>query len=369
MLITRLPQQQLEIYLKLVRGSASLGRIFTATDIPLIPPGLAEIIFTKPFYGDLVAGEDKCVDVILNHSGIGIKTFRGGNNSQKIAQFKNRERYPITENNPQTLAKEISEYRNQRLDETLTDYELNDNELFYHFTKRFNDRIEISECAMEKIDLNNIIIEQSSIASVSFSDNRNSYRYTIQDSQLYKRFPETDPLFKLRHEFLIEDIDERENLYFLIDLLTTPGNQKVILPLYSNNYIIHEKSGLNQWNAGGRERHENEVYIPIPRSIHVLNPNFFPQRDVVFNLTADNGNRMTAKVCQDGSKALMSNPNKDLGQWILRDVLNIEIRMLVTMETLIDRRIDSVIVEKIDFANYKISPAQSLLPGQQGLFN
>ena len=39
----------------------------------------------------------------------------------------------------------------------------------------------------------------------------------------------------------------------------------IILPLYSvrdNN--VPTKSGLNQWNAAGRKRHPNEVYIPIP---------------------------------------------------------------------------------------------------------
>jgi len=29
-----------------------------------------------------------------------------------------------------------------------------------------------------------------------------------------------------------------------------------------------DKSGLNQWNARGRDRNPNEVYIPIPAEIH-----------------------------------------------------------------------------------------------------
>lgn len=56
----------------------------------------------------------------------------------------------------------------------------------------------------------------------------------------------------------------------------------------------------------------------------------------------------------------MSNPNKDLGKWILRDVLNIPIGTVVNYSLLLNRGIDSVYVEKwSDGRNvyYKIFPA------------
>ena len=31
-----------------------------------------------------------------------------------------------------------------------------------------------------------------------------------------------------------------------------------------------------------------------------------------------NGSYLRAKVCQDGNKALMTNPNSNLGKWLLR---------------------------------------------------
>ena len=40
-------------------------------------------------------------------------------------------------------------------------------------------------------------------------------------------------------------------------------------------YTVFEKSGLNQWNAGGRPRHSDEVYIPIPSEIHKNFQGFF----------------------------------------------------------------------------------------------
>jgi len=44
--------------------------------------------------------------------------------------------------------------------------------------------------------------------------------------------------------------------------------QTIFLPLYGNNHKVFENSGLNQWHAKGRDRHPNEVYIPIPAEIH-----------------------------------------------------------------------------------------------------
>ncbi len=49
---------------------------------------------------------------------------------------------------------------------------------------------------------------------------------------------------------------------------------------------VFEKSGLNQWNAGGRTRNKSEVYIPIPNAIHNNFPNFFPSRNQSFFIKA-----------------------------------------------------------------------------------
>ena len=79
----------------------------------------------------------------------------------------------------------------------------------------------------------------------------------------------------------------------------------VILPLYSydknkneNKKYVPEKSGLNQWNAGGRVRKYGEVYIPIPAEIRKLKIGFFPERDKIFNLEIPSGIKLKAKICQ-----------------------------------------------------------------------
>src|SRR5690625_7356534 len=93
-----------------------------------------------------------------------------------------------------------------------------------------------------------------------------------------------------------------------------------------------KKSGLKQWNAGGRNRDSNEVYIPIPIYIHQNYPNFFPPRDIHFNLILPHGETLVAKVCQDNSKALMTTPNTALSNWLLRNILNLEEGELATRQ-------------------------------------
>jgi ribosomal protein RSM22 (predicted rRNA methylase) len=68
---------------------------------------------------------------------------------------------------------------------------------------------------------------------------------------------------------------------------------------------------------------------------------------------------MEAKVCQDGGKALMSKSNKELGKWILRDVLKLNEGELLTYARLQVLGIDSIRIDKIDDNNYEINFAKS----------
>ncbi len=62
-----------------------------------------------------------------------------------------------------------------------------------------------------------------------------------------------------------------------------------------------------------------------------------------------------SKVCQDNSKALMSFSNRELGQWILRDVLNLKENELLTYNKLQILGIDSVRIDKIDEQEFEIN--------------
>ena len=122
--------------------------------------------------------------------------------------------------------------------------------------------------------------------------------------------------------------------------------RSVVLPLFATSMRgeVPLKSGLNQWNASGRPRDPDEVYIPIPQSVHDQDMGFFPERDQCFQLRLPNGNRLSAKVCQQGRKALMSNPNRALGHWLLRDVLHVPEWRIVTRAMLDVAGFDSVVV-------------------------
>ena len=61
-----------------------------------------------------------------------------------------------------------------------------------------------------------------------------------------------------------------------------------------------------------------------------------------------------SKVCQDNSKALMSDPNKAMSDWLLRSVLQLKEGELATMEKLDKLGFDSVIILKDDNGDFKI---------------
>ena len=95
--------------------------------------------------------------------------------------------------------------------------------------------------------------------------------------------------------------------------------------------------------------------IPIPVEIHKHFPVFFPSREVPFTLTLPNWKTMKSKICQDWGKALMSYSNKELWQWILRDVLKLHAWELLTYEKLQVLGIDSVRIDKINDSNFEIN--------------
>lgn len=154
--------------------------------------------------------------------------------------------------------------------------------------------------------------------------------------------------------------------------------EQLCLRLYATkkgNKYVPEKSGLNQWNgvrtsnrkkADGSiihvetQRDPNELYISYPAEDRRRNPDFFPPRDTPFELLLPDGTEISAKVCQEAykkmsqeqyntlnqadkviedkrrneGKAIMSNPNKVLGEWLLRKVFELPENTVVTYEML-----------------------------------
>jgi hypothetical protein len=210
--------------------------------------------------------------------------------------------------------------------------------------------------AIDKIK--NIAVKKNVI---SFNDGINEYSFNNTKSTLYKRFVTSSPILDIPVEILDNPFEALEKLLFseANNIIFSPIKkvEHIFLPLYSSKdgeKYVPERSGLNQWNALGRTRNPNEIYIPIPAWIHREFPNFFPPREESFQLVLPNKNEMSAKVCQDGSKALMSNPNSALGVWLLRDVLNLGESELLSYKKLEEIGLDSVVIYKTEDGKYDI---------------
>lgn len=217
------------------------------------------------------------------------------------------------------------------------------------------------------IDINNIKIIKTTDASLSFGDGINIYSYNFSKSTLFRKFAIPSNVFRLPVEIIedpysiILDIFEENKEKIIAPKIPIKGEDYVILPLYGlkkgREKFVFERSGLNQWNSGGRKRDFGEVYIPIPKEIHTKYPNFFPKRYEDFSLQIPTGEIYSASVCQDDSKALMTNPNKALANWLLRKLIQLEEGELATIEKLEELGFDSVSITKTEGNIYKIDKA------------
>ena len=341
----------------------SLSKLFSSSDIPFIYYRVAEKIFCDSFKANDLSRSDVAVDAKKDSLGIGLKTFLNGNGKsfQKVAEFN------LSSLGEDPSPEKIAELRNVRIDFTEKAHGLNSS--IYHCIVREANRFKIFEETMNKIDISGIGNIKKNKGSIHFDDGKDEYSFLLSKSTLAKRFTTK----KIVHEFevpvLLNPLNELKDLLNNRDfslnrkekLITNDLDKnndhlptQVILPLYGSNKTVYSKSGLNQWNAGGRMRHPNEIYIPIPAKIHHLFPNFFPSRDKLFSLTFPDGEIAEASVCQAGSKALMTKSNKKLGQLILRDGLRLKENELATYDKLQFLGVDSVRIQKIDSLHFEL---------------
>jgi len=356
------PTRTIDEYALRLQIIAGLSGLFSESNIPFIHYRIAENLFCSVFGADNHSRSDTMADASIGYLGFGVKTFgtRGRFSTEKIAEFDKQSSDLIRlQNYPLQLAQKLADLKNERMAFAFNLHDVD--KIIYQLIVRQEHCVLLLEQPMDFIDSNKIKIVSSSNTSLIFEDDLNLYNFNFSKSTLMQRFP---------IENIIRDIpvvihnDPVELLLSLKDDLVLKEEVEmarreefVILPLYSGRGLykyVPKKSGLNQWNAGGRERHSREVYIPIPKAVHYARPNFFPNRNTDFELILPNGRYLVAKVCQDNDKALMSNPNRDLGEWLLDDVLNLPSGELVTYELLRDIGVDSVMIRKIGFRRYEI---------------
>lgn len=344
-------------YIKLLKIIVSLSRLNSDKDEPYLYYRMAENIFCESFKADNLARNDISIDAKKGDVGLGLKTFshKNGKVLEKIAEFnKDLEKYK-NENN-EKKCEIIADLRNQRLDFASKTSDTND--LIYHCISREKNLLYIHEEPMIKIDIKRLKITKTRQSTLFFTDGLDEYSFNISKSTLFKRF-NINPIYKIPITILQNPYQILEELWdkHVDEVFANPIVDSVVLPLYSTKgkKLVPEKSGLNQWNAGGRARNPNEIYIPIPKKAREIKPNFFPSRDNSFSLRLPNGSYLNVKVCQQGDKALMSYPNLALGEWLLRDVLKLQEGVIVTYDYLKILGVDSVEIVKYFDGTYAIN--------------
>jgi len=341
-----------ESYERYLKAISSLSYLFSDSDTPYIDYRLVENLFCRCFNAENLSRSCIAVDARIGSHGIGIKTFVD-QPVQKIAEF-DRQREELSSGDALADARRVSELRNERMDFCRDSYAIDN--FSYHYIIRRAHNLAIHEGPMDYIDTDSVRVVRDTPKGFDFTDGHNRYRFNRAKSTLFESFDLERPLRSFDVDYIEDPIDAVVRMYQESDISRAKPEDTVILPLYSTRGTVHvpEKSGLNQWNAGGRARDYDEVYIPYPRATREGSPGFFPPRDTPFELKLPNGKMMIAKVCQDEGKAIMSNPNKDLGQWLLRDVLHLGKGELVTIDLLDRKGVNAVMFTKHADGTYSV---------------
>ncbi len=359
------PLEQRDDYKKMLSIVGSLTQLFSESESPYLAYRAHENIFCKYFEAENLARLDCSADAKKNKVGIGLKTWTG-KDDQKVAEF-GKLRETFADLTGLDLVKKIAEYRNERIRVTKN---LNGiDEMIYHIVKRVPGTMQILECAFDYIDIENISLlkKRGNVNNTYFTDGKHTYHFSTSKNTLYMIFEDME---------LVDDFEVKimKNPYtYLMNMIrktgvktdNEDGDQKIFhrenqvcLRLYSTKpngmKFIANKSGLNQWNASGRARHPDEIYIPYPAEDRRRTVGFFPDNNTVFELKLPDGSVIPAKVCQQDGKAIMSNPNKILGEWLLRRVFEVEERCLITYEMLQKFGVDSVVFTKHGELSYSI---------------
>ena len=366
--------KQKENYKKMLKIVGSLSNMFSESDKPYLYYRCHENIFCKYFEAKNLSREDCSADAQKDNIGIGLKTWIGADN-QKVAEF-NKLKETYMNLSPYEMVCKIAKYRNERIRITKNLHGIS--EMIYHIVKRVPNAMQIYEYAFDTIDIKHIevIDSKSSRKNIYFTDGKHIYNFNISKSTLYMIFENMILLDSFEvdilddpYSYLEKLLSQNSEMFSEVNRIIKKDNthEQLCLRLYTINKTtkdktVEEHSGLNQWNGFRKNtttnkcipRNPNELYIPYPAFDRNRSVGFFPPRDEIFELILPDGKTIQAKVCQSDGKAIMSNPNSELGKWLLRDVFELPEGKIVTYEMLKIYGIDSVIFTKLDEKKYKI---------------
>lgn len=367
-----------ERYVRYLVEVGGLSRLFSDSEVPYLYYRAHENAFCEAFGAQNLARGDISFDAKKSNIAIGLKTFLYGNGEsfQKIAEF-NSESKNLREMENVDLARYVADLRNARL--IFAKNATGCDEMLYHLAVRGNGKISLAESQMDYINVAKIRIIDDKPNTLIFCDDLNNYSFSKSKSTLLEKFNVRNPVVSFDvnimsnpFEFLDDKLKQVTGVYKnRSPLFSARASTQIVLPLYSSRTgRVEERSGLNQWNAGGRKRDINEVYIPIPAEIREKVRDFFGESarfddnksmkdSEKFEVLLPSGKTLICKIAQQGGKALMSERNADLGKWLLRDVLHLPEGKLVSRELLNLLGIDSVRLTKIDNGKFAMDFAKT----------
>lgn len=340
-------------YESLLASIANISGLFSRSDVPYVDSRFVENLFVTTTGAVDLGRADMSFDALLPGGiGVGIKTFVGGNSchkNEKVAEFTALAREGHFKGvGKKELVRRIAAARNVRISANAAEYEIDLDKCIYHCLIRLPGGAIVHEEPYRLIDMSNLqpltksgrpVADWSGMGNgVFFTDGISRYSYSVSKNVLLKRFdfdPTSGFIPLAIHPDPMSLLDQlvgrapstrisevARSMAIAIDVNQDPGRPGVdylVLPLYSpRDHVVHPKSGINQWYAGGRTRTFGEAYIGIPAELRDRYPKFFPPQDEHFDLILPSGSAVQrAKVCQQGGKALMTESNIELGRWLL----------------------------------------------------
>lgn len=332
----------------------SLSRLFSESDLPFFHYRFIENLFVRATGGKNISRQDAVFDALVgenNSIAVGVKTFTVRKKSiysyEKVQEFTALAgKGFLGKMKDKELVLTIAKERNRRILLESATFNIDPIKSIYHCLVRREGQAVVHEEPYSLISIKTITplspsgrtISQFSTKSsnVHFFDGLNYYRYSRSKNVLLKRFD-----ISIGENWKAIPIEIKENVFTQLfenalggsvmpngkitglfeETSEIPGQDYVILPLYSQRSGVKEvpaKSGLNQWNAGGRQRKFGEAYIPVPRDVHKYCPDFFPIGKNFLLKLPNTKTPANASLCQAGCKALMTNPNDELCKWIFK---------------------------------------------------
>ena len=278
-------ESQKNTYKSLLKSIGQLTRLFSESESPFLHYRIHENVFCLAFDADNLARGDISADAKKDGLGIALKTWVG-QNAQKIAEFGQlRNNYAHLYD--LDMMNEISKYRNSR----------------NYTTKN-----------MHGINIKNIRLNPARRGrnTIYFTDKKHTYFFNTAKNTLYMVFELEG---KILDEFKVDILDDPythiSNIMGVDHLdvekvspkpieisgvkkITSKASTEILcLRLYSEDKklgkYIPERSGLNLWNAAGRRRNLDEIYIPYPSDDRKRSEGFFPNRNKPFDLYLPDG--------------------------------------------------------------------------------